>query len=214
MTYWRQPKPLTTAQRLETVELLRDLAAQLDRPNAEAMLRNIALGTDDLWPADTMGQAVSGGSVGSRTESHALEPPEPLAQRSRILLDDLGRLAPNLRRTLALWSEWDPDRALALCPRCANPLDRRYTRCQWRDPATGVQCGTRENSERRCSTCDEPQPAGRKLRNGECDACRQHRRRTGRARIATSRLALAQGLLTDAGAYTGERENSTAGEAC
>ena len=54
-------------------------------------------------------------------------------------------------------------------------------------------CACNSKVERRCGTCDKLMQAGQPLDNGECNTCAKFRRKKGRARIATSRLALDQG---------------------
>jgi hypothetical protein len=202
LTRWQRPARLRPEARAETVRLLKRLAEELDRQDADAIIANVAMGADDGHRHDLSGEYSGGkGSRGNSPVEAKAFATTKATQRSRDLLTDLHDLAPLLRGMLAAWSEWDPNRAIEPCPNCGNPLDRAYARCQWRD-ADGVQCGSRSGAERRCSTCDEPQPPGRALRKGECDACRKHRRRTGRARVATSMLALSDGLVVAGEPYT------------
>lgn len=166
------------------------------------MLDNARLAADPYWPSQASGAASIGGggpSSSSPVEAALWHRDAGTVERSRIMLQDLSRLIPNLRRILNVLSEFDPNRPRELCKRCGYPLDPRYLRCT--QVTDGVQCGTK-GAERRCTTCDEPQPQGRSLRGGECNACRMSRvRNGGRARIATSQLALADGLIVQGEAY-------------
>lgn len=203
MTPWARPRALRPSELDQLGQLLAALAGQLSRPEAPAMLTNAALAADPYWPSKASGAAsIGGGGSGpsSPVEAALWHRDAGMAERARIMLADLAQLGPNLRRVLAVLAEYDPSRPLELCTRCGHPLDREYRRCQ--QVTDGVQCGTR-GAERRCRTCDEPQPPGRALRGGECNACRMSRiRNGGRARVATSQLALSAGLLTEDGAYS------------
>lgn len=199
MTHWRRPKALTADELTRTADDLRALADELEAAHALQVQQLLEAEADPTWPAATSGSGTGGGAGGGSPVERAVTEIDHDAGRAKAtigILRQLARLAPLARSALL---ERSPGRAVALCPRCGYPLDRRYQRCQ--QIIDGVQCGSRAGAERRCGTCDEVQPPGQPLRNGECDACRKHRRRTGRARVATSMLALRQGLIHD-GAYS------------
>ena len=82
------------------------------------------------------------------------------------------------------------------------PMNPNYQRCQ--QIIDGAQCGTRASSERRCRICEAVQAPGQALRGGRCDPCRKAWERTGRERVATSMLALAEGLIVEGGAWHGQ----------
>lgn len=195
MTHWRRPRGLTADELARTADDLRALADELTAEHALQVQRLIEVEADPTWPAATSGTGTGGGAGGGSPVERAVTDTDRDSGRALTtigILRQLARLAPLARSALL---ERSPGRAVALCPRCGHPLDRRYQRCQ--QIIDGVQCGSRAGAERRCSTCDEVQPPGQPLRNGECDACRKHRRRTGRARVATSMLALRQGLIEE-----------------
>lgn len=196
----RQPRPLTRRTQLtDAATLLRALAAELDRPDATHTQRGLGDATDNGYPTTASGGAGGGGhggGAGSPVET-ALIASDRIADHSRELVLRLNRILNDTRYVLPGLEGWRRDRSFALCAE-GHVLPQGATRCPHVD-ADGAQCATRAGTERRCTTCDEVQPSGRKLRNGECDPCRQHRRRTGRPRVATSMLALAGNLLTEEG---------------
>jgi hypothetical protein len=200
----KRPRPLHSIDRASGAALLRALADEWDAAHAQSVQHLLTVEADPAWPATASG-AGTGGSrpsePGSPTERAALDHDRAATAALAVLLAQRRAIA---AAEVALGGLRDrrPDRPRALCPRCDMPLDPNYQRCQ--QIIDGVQCGTRAGADRRCKTCDEPQQPGRSLRAGECDACRQHRRRTGRARIATSRLALNEGLIAEGEVWHGQ----------
>lgn len=187
MSYWARPKALGVDRREQLACLLADLATELRSDHAASVQQLLAVEADPVWPATASGAGPSGGTSNGSPVERAVTSPDRNADRARRALNDQTQLDRLARTVLLALIERSPARPVALCPQCDHPLDRRFARCQ--RIIDGVQCGSRAGADRTCTTCHEVQPPGRPLRQGECNACRMHRQRTGRARIAVSALA-------------------------
>ena len=191
-------KTLSHSERLQMATELAGLAKELTAGYAakvqELLATSMAYGyptkgsTAERQPGhqtDERGEPVAPDSIPERLAVR----PDPEAVRAHHLITLLRRThqtVAGLHRDLAALS---PDRPVRRCTRCGHPLDRDQIRCQQIDE-NGRQCGARETAARSCRICGEIQEAGQPLRQGRCNTCRSYHRRTGRERIATSRLAL------------------------
>lgn len=224
MTHWARPRGLKTDLRLLTAARLHAIALELEADHAAAVMANLEAAADPTpWPSSTggAGSSTSPTSPVLAAVERLLSQPKPRpgqdppafdAKAARLLtnLTELARLAGPVDLGL---HEWSPTRTVAVYPACGHPIDRAYKRCQVQ--VDGHQCGAglttpiKPKVERRCATCDKLMPTGKALDNGECNTCAKFRRRKGRARIATSRLALAEGLVTEEGTYSEAAGNAT-----
>lgn len=224
MTHWARPRGLKADLRLLTAARLHAIALELEADHAAAVMANLEAAADPTpWPTTTGGAGSSTSptspvlaAVERLLSQPKLKPgqqPTTATARAARLLDAIGELA-RLAATIDLGlAEWSPNRVIAVYPTCGHPIDRAYKRCQVQ--VDGHQCGAglttpiKPKAERRCGTCDKLMQSGQPLDNGECNTCARFRRRKGRARIATSRLALDQGLITEDGTYTEAAGNAT-----
>lgn len=213
------PRPLSADQLYATGLRLQAIANELLADHAGAVQRNLAAAADPTpWPTSTggAGNGQGGGSpveqaIGlNRPDDQPMIAVPPITARAARLLDALHAIMGIAVTVDHGLHEWSPNRVIAVYPACGHPINRAYTRCQ--AIVDGVQCAagaTTPKPERRCETCDKLMPPGKALDNGECNTCAKYRRRKGRARIATSRLALAQGLVTEEGTYVEAAGNAT-----
>lgn len=217
-------RPLNADQLYITGTRLLAIGGELLAEHAEAVQRNLAAAADPTpWPSSTGGAGSGTGPTSPvlAAVERLLSQPKPkpgqlpatVSARAARLLDAIGELARIAAIVDPGLAEWSPKRVVAVYPACGHPVDRAYKRCQVM--VDGHQCGAglttpiKPKVERRCGTCDKLMQKGQPLDNGECNTCAQFRRRKGRARIATSRLALDQGLIAEDGTYSEAAGNAT-----
>jgi hypothetical protein len=212
MTHWSRPRRLATTEREHLAATLRALADELTAAHAghvqqlllDATGRHIPIKDSTVAAQPTNGVDEDGHPVqpDTPTERAALgtDPDTArVAARAEQALRTLRRLSRDTADVLSLLHAWDPWRSVAPCPRCGQPFDRRYARCQ--AVVNGAQCGSSQTHERRCKVCDEPQQPGQSLRGGRCNTCRMFLARRGHDRNTAARLALQSNLIVDGVAH-------------
>jgi len=205
----RPPKPFLGDRRTDLSKSLRDLADELDRTDQDSTQRGLAAAIDDCYSATASG-AGGGGSGGGDVTLTAVEAKasrrDPAAGPAAVLLLRLRRIERDAEEALLGLKGWRKDRATGLCPE-GHMMRAGEKRCQWKDPVTGRQCGTRRETILYCENPyhlnKEGGPVrllpgerrwevtaldlgGKKLM--ECNRCRVSRGRTGRSWGSATRL--------------------------
>lgn len=215
-------RPLSSTRRHDLATTATNLATWLTTNEAATVMRLITEAIDGTpYPSKTStaprqphNQVDADGypiPPDTPTEARALTP-DPIGQQAAALANDLHQLH---ELTASVWrrlQSWQPSRTLALYA-CGHPVtDRNYSRCQYIDPDTGIQCGQGHTQVRSCKTCDRLIQPGEYYSNRQCRTCYDAERRptssnTSGRWFTTDDLQLTDGVMisdiqfdTDSGA--------------
>lgn len=156
---------------------------QITAAHAIDVQRLLGEATEDHYPARS---STAPAEPANQTDDNGqpIKPPTAVERAALGRRDPAGKQARQILDALRDWHElsvylwqqlptWDPNRALALCPRCEMPFERGYTRCQ--RIFDGVQCGSTGAADH-CTNCGDEFEAGqRRSKYGECQPCYRNR---------------------------------------